>query len=1110
MRRPALAVALLSLLLLIDARASESRVVVERVELGGVAHDLGVRPGESFDRWQRLDDQERVVEEGPLPQPFELQRVWLEEAPRGPVRLVDESEGRARHLEWEEWGLQTRPELAPSVLELYRAGEFVAAAEATTDSLHRAWLLAEAAENGDDTEAGERLFSRALQAAGSGVARAQIHRRWGDSLRDRSAWDAAREQYRQAEELDRARDPGGLSVAQDQLRLAVVAGRTRDLQGAEQHYRRAVEILRERARPGLTQAKALGGLSFVLLLQGSMEEASEMADEAWSRVADTGVEGRVARLVLNNRGTIRLSRGDHAGAIELFDRIVEISETIDERDRALGNALHNKGVCLRRLGDLIGAERAIRRSLEIRRELNPESLQVAQSYELLGNILSSRQQLETAERMYRSALSLHESLAPGSWSVASALINLGANVANQKRIEEAAPLYQRAVEILDEQAPGSWMHAMAISNLGVLHQDRGEYAEAERLIDRALGMVRDIAPGGIGEAEVLRDLGRLHAQQREWEVAIDYFERSQALQSRIAPGTHDLADNLYRQGHAHEKLERQEEATRCYCESLDALDLQRTRLGGTEGDHVRFSGSYALYAGRCLRNLVDLGRGDEALAVLERTRARFLLSLFAERSGLAELELPKEIVQRRREHRREVDEVLGQLARLGEGQSERIAALRGRLEELEHERQEIAADVRLEAPRLAELEASETLDAAAIAERLDPGTAFVSWWLGEEESLVFAVPAGEGPRPVRVEIVAAGRDSLDTMVARLREQITAGAPRQELDATASRLYELVLAPVEEQVAAADRLLLSPDGPLHLLPFSVLRVGGHTDDGRYLLQWKPLHLAASATLWSWLRERREPLDPNTARVVAFGDPDHPQAEEAPSSASEVAAPVLALRQRGFELGPLPATREEIETLDRLFPRGVEAYLGREATEERVKSLPPDVDVLHFACHAVADEEIPSGSALILSAPSDADTGENGFLQAWEILESVRVDASLVTLSACETALGKELGGEGIAGLTRAFQYAGARSIVASLWGVPDEATARLMERFYEELTAGKPKDEALRRAQLALLREGAAPSGERAVGGLAPSTPRRIEDPGHPFYWAALQLVGDWR
>ena len=215
-----------------------------------------------------------------------------------------------------------------------------------------------------------------------------------------------------------------------------------------------------------------------------------------------------------------------------------------------------------------------------------------------------------------------------------------------------------------------------------------------------------------------------------------------------------------------------------------------------------------------------------------------------------------------------------------------------------------------------------------------------------------------------------------------------------------------------------------------------------------------------------------------RLVAVGDPSYPEVET-----------------RVGRLPPLPASRDEVEALRRLHGETATVLAGADATEERVKSLGTDVTHLHLAVHGVPDERFPLDSALALSMPEGGapDEGENGLLQAWEIFESLRLDADLVTLSACETGLGEELGREGIVGLTRAFQYAGARAVMSSLWSVSDTSTSELMKRFYGHLRAGATKDEALRAAQLELL-SGPIPVGEGEDAS-------RL-DARHPFYWAA--------
>jgi CHAT domain-containing protein len=263
--------------------------------------------------------------------------------------------------------------------------------------------------------------------------------------------------------------------------------------------------------------------------------------------------------------------------------------------------------------------------------------------------------------------------------------------------------------------------------------------------------------------------------------------------------------------------------------------------------------------------------------------------------------------------------------------------------------------------------------------------------------------------------------------------------------------------------------------------------------QYFAEWRPIHEVVSATVYAEVRKERKERRPSPVLLAAFGDPRYPSLSK--DQAEHVENPaVRAFVSRGASLAPLPSSREEVESIAGLFPGKANVYLGAEATEERAKALRKDVPYVHFAVHARLDERFPLDSALVLSIPEKVTEGrDNGLLQAWEILEQVRIDADLVTLSACETGLGKEVRGEGLIGLTRAFQYAGARSVLASLWKVSDRSTARLMKSYYAYLRAGRSKDEALRAAETDAIR-----ALEASQKGFA-----------HPFYWAAFQLFGDW-
>jgi len=196
-----------------------------------------------------------------------------------------------------------------------------------------------------------------------------------------------------------------------------------------------------------------------------------------------------------------------------------------------------------------------------------------------------------------------------------------------------------------------------------------------------------------------------------------------------------------------------------------------------------------------------------------------------------------------------------------------------------------------------------------------------------------------------------------------------------------------------------------------------------------------------------------------------------------------APLAALER-------LPATRREAQMIATLAPGKVWSALDLAANREAVLSGGlRDYRVVHFATHAVADTRNPELSGLVLSLVDAAGKPREGFLGVSDIYE-LDLDADLVVLSGCQTALGKEVRGEGIMGLTRGFLYAGVPRVVASLWKVQDKTTAELMERFYRALWRNHlAPAAALRDAQLSLRRD------------------PRYRD---PYSWAGFVLQGDWR
>jgi CHAT domain-containing protein len=252
---------------------------------------------------------------------------------------------------------------------------------------------------------------------------------------------------------------------------------------------------------------------------------------------------------------------------------------------------------------------------------------------------------------------------------------------------------------------------------------------------------------------------------------------------------------------------------------------------------------------------------------------------------------------------------------------------------------------------------------------------------------------------------------------------------------------------------------------------------------YFADVKPLHTIVSMTAYAELRRRPVPPgrianppahagagNPTPTTLLALGDPVY--AESSDDSG------------RGLKLAALPGTRREVQAIAQLFGKQAAIRLGAEASEATARKELSSASLIHLACHGILDQRSPLDSGLALSA----DETNDGLLQAWEIFEKVRMNADLVVLSACQTGLGRTTKQEGVVGLTRALQYAGAKSIVVSLWSVSDDSTAALMTVFYTELKKGTNKDVALQRAM---------------------ATVRKHPKWSHPFFWAPFVLIGDW-
>ena len=355
------------------------------------------------------------------------------------------------------------------------------------------------------------------------------------------------------------------------------------------------------------------------------------------------------------------------------------------------------------------------------------------------------------------------------------------------------------------------------------------------------------------------------------------------------------------------------------------------------------------------------------------------------------------------------------------------------------------------APRLSAFRNPKVLDVGKAQSLLDSSSIVLAYSVGEKHSWLF-VYSSEGE--LRCFGLKAGRKSLERAVDVFRGLIEARAEIPVLQEAGEALYRLLLEPASSLLEGKTRLIIIPDGPLQILPFAALSIPEKQSSAFFVERFSTAIVDSMSTL-SLLRNG--PPTPAGGSIVVFADPLIPDADRG-----------VALRGGSVSL---PASRREAVVVHKLFGKRVRLWVGREATRDAALHLPEQTALLHFACHVRLDPRSPLDSAILLASPPVEDGAgmpEAGALPAWEIMERIRLDGALVSLSGCQTALGRRWPGEGLVGLTRAFQLAGARAVLASLWKVEDDSTAELMSIFYRAVSHGGALDESLREAQLQCL------------------------------------------
>jgi CHAT domain-containing protein/Tfp pilus assembly protein PilF len=863
---------------------------------------------------------------------------------------------------------------------------------------------------------------------------------------------------------------------------------------------------RDRTRIAAERAFAEANLLAAQQRADSLRQAVVKYEEA-ARLYHTLGERAKEAVCLLGAGAFSHHLGDLRKALEYYGQALPIFQVVGDRAWEAAT-LNNIGLVYFFLGERQKALEYFTQALAIARAVGNRAGE-ATTLNNIGRVYDDLGEKQKALEYYTQALAIIRAVGDRARE-AGALSYIGQVYDALGEKQKALEYYTQALAL--RRAVGDRAgEATTLNNIGKVYSDLGEKQKALEYFTQSLAIFRAVGDRG-SEATLLTNIGRVYYDLGERQKALEYF--TQALDIVRAVG--------FREGEARTlgniaAIERDrgnlgEARTRIEA-ALDLIEAVRAQAPGPEL-RATFLASYRdyyeLYIDLLLRQHErepDKGHDRVAFQASERARARSLLELLAEARVDVRQGIAPELKERERAvHARlaAIQSRLLQAYRQPHPDAAQIAALEAEFKRADAEREQVEWEIRRRHPRYAELQYPTPVGVSAVQGMLEEGTALVEYVLLRESGVVFVVTREEF-RAVRLGSAKTIREYVE----KLREAVAAGPRRGAFSnyvLHARWLYQELVQPVEAWIEGKRELIIVPDGILYYLPFELLLtsaegMGGDPRRLPYLVRKYAVRYVPSASVWVGLgrpeAERRE----WEKTLVAYADPVYGDLEGAVREAWRSAFGELA------KLPRLPHSRREVQQIARLYPAAdVVLRVGQEAREERVKSGEAErARYVHFAAHGVLNENKPeySGIVLTLGAPSALATragetaqraeperagqreesAEDGLLQVYEVF-NLRLNAEVAVLSACETGLGKEVRGEGMVGLTRAFLYAGAEAVVVSLWKVMDPATAELMVRFYRHLRAGMKKAEALRQARLEMLDQYA-----------------------HPYYWAAFVLVG---
>jgi len=812
-------------------------------------------------------------------------------------------------------------------------------------------------------------------------------------------------------------------------------------------YEAALEISREIGdRPNV--AIVIHNIGGIYAAQGRYEDALERYEAALAIKRELGMDSEVT---LNSKGSVYVSQGRYEAALLQYEEALSIAREVGNR-RAECSALYNIGFVYYRLGHYEEALRQYETVASLARENGYRDIE-GKALGGMGVIYSAQGRLEEAQIKYQASLEKARELSDREAEMAM-LTNIGRLHYKKGLYEAALAHYEEALaiahEIADLEGEMEARYAM-----GALFDLAGRLEEALVQYETGLTIALEIGSRAY-ESNLRYGLGGVYLRQERYETALSHYEAALAIEREIGDVAGE-ATVLSHIGLLYQLQDHSHEASAMYEAAMPLVESLRT-TAGNEQARTGFVAQYDYLYFQAIDLYLNSGQAAEAFFTSERARARSFLDSLAtgyiqpDDSEMAQLiEREQEAYQRRQAIADALARARGQ-ATVDDGLVADLEAdLAAAQADYETVLDEIAARQDILSSLIPGRGLDYVLDVTELQNLLPVDTTLISYFLypgpEDEEYAVAFVLTKEGFKAVELSV---GEEQLADQLTLSREIDLANPHPDSL----RQLYAWLVAPFEAQLQTS-RLIIVPHGVLHYVPFAAL-----TDGERYLGERFVIANLPSASVLPLLQE----------------------------SKSERGTPLVLGNPFGsVDMVGLPAAEAEAEAIAALY--GDTAYIGTEATESTVHAQAGHYGILHIASHAILNAAAPLQSALNLAA----DGTNDGLLHVDEVYGLNLADTDLVVLSACETTVGEDSPGDvspgdDIVALNRAFLFAGAPTVIASLWNVNDQATSILMTSFYTYLKEGWGEAEALRQAQIDLRAQHSQFT--------------------HPYFWAGFVLNGD--